>query len=62
MKKLVLVLATFMSVIGARNAQKVKVLNRICCIYCLVQFRKDKGKNVLALLNFGVNSQPSANY
>ena len=28
-------------------------LDRVSCIYYLVQFRKDKGKDVLALLNSG---------
>ena len=39
--------------IGAsREAPKVKVLNRFPCIYYPIQFRKDKGKNILASLNF----------
>ena len=53
-KKLVLVLATFMSVTGAsKEAPKVRVLDKISFICYLVQFRKDKGKDVLALLNSG---------
>ena len=35
----------------SRKASKVKVLDRISCICYFVQFRKDKGKDVLALLN-----------
>ena len=31
----------------------MRVLDKVPCIYYLVQFRKNKGKNVLALLNFG---------
>ena len=31
----------------------MKVLDRVPCIRYPVQFRKDKGKNVLALLNSG---------
>ena len=41
-----------MSVTGAsREAPKVGVLDRVCCICYPVQSRKDKGKDVLALLN-----------
>ena len=36
---------------ASREAAKVKVLDRVPCICYLVQFRKDKGKDVLALLN-----------
>ena len=51
-KKLVLVLATSLLVIAAsREALKLKVLDRVFCICYPVQFSKDKGKNVLALLN-----------
>ena len=52
-KKLVLVLTTSSLVTGAnREALKVRVLDKIPCICYLVQFRKDKGKNVSALLDF----------
>ena len=51
-KKLVLVLANFSSVTGAsREALKVRVLDRVLYICYPVQFRKNKGKDVLALLN-----------
>ena len=51
-KKLVSVLATSLSVTGAsREVSNVKVLDRFPCICYSVQFRKDKGKDVLALLN-----------
>ena len=51
-KKLVLVLATSLSVISAnRKAPKIKVLNRVPYICYPVQFRKNKGKDVLALLD-----------
>ena len=47
-------MAPFSLVTGAsRKAPKVRVLDRVPCIYYPVQFRKDKGKDVLALLNFG---------
>ena len=62
-KKLVPVLATFSSVTGvSREAPKVRVLDKIPCIYYPVQFRKDKSKNVLALLDSGsdVNAMTSA--
>ena len=36
---------------ASRNALKVRVLDKISCISYPVQFRKDKGKDVLALLN-----------
>ena len=52
-KKLVLVSATSTSVTGAKEAPKVRILNRISCICYLAQFRKDKGKDVLALLDSG---------
>ena len=44
------------------EALKVKVLERVPCICYSVQFCKDKGKNVLALLNSGieVNAMTSA--
>ena len=51
-KKLVSVSATSLLVTGAgREALKVRVLNRVPYICYPVQFRKDKGKDVLALLN-----------
>ena len=38
--------------IGAsKEAPKVRVLNKVSCIYYSVQFRKNKGKDVLDLLN-----------
>ena len=37
---------------SAKKTQKVKVLDRVFCICYLVQFQKDKDKNVLALLDF----------
>ena len=53
-KKLVSVSATSSSVTGAsREAPKVRVLDRVPCIRYPVQFCKDKGKDVLALLDFG---------
>ena len=53
-KKLVLVLATFLLVTGASTeAPKVRVLDRVPYICYPVQFCKDKGKDVLALLDFG---------
>ena len=62
-KKLVLVLATSLSVTGtSKEAPKVKVLNKISCICYPVQFRKNKDKDVLALLNSGskINAMTSA--
>lgn len=53
-KKLVSVLATFLLVTSAsKKTPKIRVLNKILCICYLIQFCKDKGKNVLALLNSG---------
>ena len=53
-KKLVLVLAAFLSVTAAiREAWKVRVLNKVPCICYPIQFRKDKNKDVLPLLNSG---------
>ena len=37
----------------SRKASKVRVLDKVPCIYYLVQFRKDKSKDVLALLDSG---------
>ena len=49
-----MVLATFLLVTGAgKETPKVRVLDRVPCICYLVQFRKDKGKNALALLDSG---------
>ena len=47
---------------GAKEAPKVKVLDRVPYIYYPVQFGKDKGKDVLALFNSGskVNAMTSA--
>ena len=43
-----------MSLTGAsREAPKVRVLDRLPCICYPVQFRKDKDKDVLALLDSG---------
>ena len=41
-----------MSVTNAKKAPKVRVLDRIPCIYYPVQFQKYKVKDVLALLNW----------
>ena len=46
--------ATSSLVIGAsREAPKVGVLNKVPCIYYPIQFRNDKSKDVLALLDSG---------
>ena len=52
-KKLLLVLATFMLVTGTKKTQKVRVLDQVPCIYYPMQFWKNQGKEILALLNFG---------
>ena len=53
-KKLVSVLATSSLVIGAsKEAPKVRVFDTVSCIRYPVQFPKDKGKDVLALLDSG---------
>ena len=53
-KKLVSVVATFASVTGAsKEAQEVIVLDRVLCIYHLMQFRKDLGTTIWALINSG---------
>ena len=40
--------------IGAsKKAPKLRVLDKVPCICYPIQFRKDKGKDVLALLDFG---------
>ena len=36
---------------ASTEALKVRVLERVSCIYYLVQFHKDKNRDVLALLN-----------
>ena len=36
---------------ASRKAPKVKVLDRVPCICYPIQFRKDKGKDVLALID-----------
>ena len=62
-QKLVLVLATSLTETGASmEASKVRILDRVLCIYYPVQFCKDKGKDVLALLNSRskVNAMTSA--
>ena len=51
-KKLVLVLTTFTLMTGTRKAQEMRVPNKVFCICYLVQFQKNKDKDVLALLNF----------
>ena len=38
---------------GNRKAPKVRVLDKVSCICYPVQFRKDKGKDALALLDSG---------
>ena len=53
-KKLVSILAASLLVTGAgKKAPKVRVLDKVPCIYYSVQFCKDKNKDVLALLNSG---------
>ena len=53
-KKLVSVSGTSSLVTDAsREAPKVRVLDRVPCIHYLVQFCKDKGKDVLTLLDSG---------
>ena len=37
---------------ASREAPKVRVLDRVFCICYPIQFRKDKSKDVLALLDF----------
>ena len=43
--------ATSTLVIGAKKAQKLRILNQASCICYPMQFWKDKGSNILALLN-----------
>ena len=40
-----------MLVTDAKKAQRVRVLDRVPCICYLVQFQKDKSKDVLVLFN-----------
>ena len=52
-KKLVSVLATSLLMTSASTETlKVKVLNKVSCICYLVQFCKNKGRDILALFNF----------
>ena len=44
-------MATFMSMTCAREAQKMRVLDRISCICYFMQFQKDKNRDVLILLD-----------
>ena len=37
--------------IGAKKVQKMRILDRVSYIHYLVQFRKDKSKDILALLD-----------
>ena len=50
-KKLVSVLATSTLVTVVKKAQKVRVLDRVACIYYPMQLQKEKSKDILALLN-----------
>ena len=51
-KKQLLVLTTSILVTStSKEAQKVRVLNKVLYICYLVQFEKNKDKNILALLN-----------
>ena len=52
-KKLVLVLATSASVIIANKEAPKVILNRVPCIYYLVQFWKDKEAIIQVLINSG---------
>ena len=36
---------------GAKEAQKIRVMDRIPYIYYLIEFQKDKDKDILALLD-----------
>ena len=44
-------MATFILVTGAKEAQKVRVLDQVLYIYYPVQFQNDKGRDGLALLD-----------
>ena len=49
-----MVFATSSSVISAiTKVSKVRVVDKVSCIYYSVQFRNNKGKDVLALLDSG---------
>ena len=50
-KKLVSVLATSASVIEAGKEAQEMILDRVPCIHYLVQFQKDKGAIIRALIN-----------
>ena len=52
-KKLVLVLPTSTLMTSAKEAQKIRVLDRVPYICYPMQFRKNKDKDLLALFNFG---------
>ena len=39
--------------VASREALKIRVLDKISCICYSIQFRNNKSKDVLALLNFG---------
>lgn len=38
---------------NSKEVQKMRVLDQVLYIYYLVQFQKDKGKDVLTLINSG---------
>ena len=42
-----------MLVIDTKKAPKVRVLDQVSCICYLVQFQKDKSRDILVLLNSG---------
>ena len=49
-----MVLSTFTLVTDtSKEAQEVRVLDKISCICYPIQFQKNKNKNILALLDFG---------
>ena len=50
-KKLVSVLAISTLVTGTKKAPKIRVLDWVSYIHYPMQFRKDRGKDVLTLLN-----------
>ena len=52
-KKLVLVLATSALVIEASKETQEVILDRVPCIHYPVQFRKDKGATIQALIDLG---------
>ena len=52
-KKLVSILANFLLMTSAgTEAPKVRVVDKVFCIHYSVQFRNNKDKDILALLNF----------